>query len=92
MDYLVGIWVRIHTALFLFGVFGLFGICVDVDSLWGVIQARVPITLDSILTHGTRIFHFPILLVCGLTVLFLGSCLAGLLFDAITVELGCYKE
>ena len=79
-------------ALLVFCLFGLAGVLVDVDSLWGVIQTRVPITLGSILAYGTRVFHFPILLVCGATASLLGACLGGLLFDAIAVELGCYKE
>jgi hypothetical protein len=92
VDFLVGIWVRLHTALVVFGMFGLFGVLVDLDHIVRVIQLGLPVNLENILSYGSRIFHFPILLVCGLTVCFLGACLGGLLFDAIANAMGCYKE
>jgi len=85
-DILVGI----HKALFVFGVFGLFGILYDLDHLLVLIQKSIPITLDNVISYGTRVLHFPVLLGYGLVVCFLGACLCGLLFDAIAVE--CYKE
>ena len=86
------ICVGLHRAFFVFGMFGLFGVLYDLDHLVVPLQKGIPITLDSVATFGTRILHFPILLVCGIVVCFLGACLGGLLFDAITVEMGCYKE
>lgn len=92
VDTLVNVCIGIHRALFLFGLFGLFGVFIDLDHLWMVAQKGLPFTLNNIITYGTRIFHFPILLGCGIVVCFLGACVCGLLFDKITVNMGCYKE
>ena len=73
-------------------MFGIRGVLVDVDHIIVPLQKGLPITFENIVFYGTRILHFPILLADSLVVLVLGACLGGLLFDAITVEMGCYKE
>ena len=92
MDLLVDVCVRVHTAFFVFGMFGLFGFLYDLDHIVRVVQIGLPVNFENILSYGSRIFHFPILLGCGIVVCLLGACLGGLLFDAIAEAMGCYKE
>ena len=70
---------RIIKALFFFGLFGVYGVLVDVDHAIFLVAKGIPVTLENLSWYSSRFLHGPILLADWLIVIVLGALLFGLL-------------